>query len=102
MWNHRRARRSKRSRHNPTSRRSARMCRDLRETGFALGFERLEPRHLLAGMPVITEFLASNQGGLLDGDGNNSDWIEIYNAGDMPINLANYYLTDDQANLAGW
>ena len=53
-------------------------------------------------MPIITEFLASNSQGLLDGDGNSSDWIEIRNVGDMPINLAGYYLTDDQDDLDRW
>jgi hypothetical protein len=53
-------------------------------------------------MPIITEFLASNSQGLLDGDGNSSDWIEIRNVGDMPINLAGYYLSDDQDDLDRW
>ncbi|HJQ79165.1 MAG TPA: hypothetical protein VJ828_04375, partial [Lacipirellulaceae bacterium] len=60
--------------------------------GGQLHIELLEPRTLLAGMPLITEFLAANDSGLRDGDGNASDWIEIQNAGDMPINLAGYYL----------
>ena len=65
-------------------------------------FETLEPRHLLAAQPVITEFLASNNDAFADGDGNSSDWIEIYNAGDMPVDLANYRLTDAADNLSRW
>jgi hypothetical protein len=53
-------------------------------------------------MPIISEFLASNSQGLRDGDGQTSDWIEIRNVGDMPINLAGYYLTDDQGALTRW
>jgi hypothetical protein len=67
-----------------------------------LHFEQLEPRTCLAGMPLITEFLASNDDGLRDGDGNASDWIEIHNAGDMPVNLAGHYLTDNQEELTRW
>ncbi len=52
-----------------------------------LHIEQLEPRRYLAGAPLITEFLASNDNGLRDGDGNASDWIEIHNAGDMPVDL---------------
>ena len=68
----------------------------------ALRIEHLEPRTLLAGMPIISEFLASNSQGLLDGDGNASDWMEIRNVGDMPINLAGYYLSDDHDDLDRW
>ncbi len=67
-----------------------------------LHIEQLEPRTYLAGTPLITEFLASNDNGLRDGDGNASDWIEIYNASDMPVNLGGYYLTDDQEDLTRW
>ena len=37
--------------------------------------------------PIISEFLASNQGGLLDAAGESSDWIEIYNPTSTPIDL---------------
>jgi hypothetical protein len=36
-------------------------------------FERLEPRTLLAADLAINEFMASNQGVLLDADGDSSD-----------------------------
>ena len=35
----------------------------------------------------ITEFMAANNGSLLDQDGDASDWIEIYNAGSNTANL---------------
>ncbi len=46
---------------------------------------------------VITEFLASNvaTNGLLDEDGDNSDWIEIRNRGSNAVNLAGWSLSDD-------
>jgi hypothetical protein len=64
--------------------------------------ETLEPRQLLAGLPVITEFMAKNDGFFRDGDGNSPDWIEIQNIGDAAIDLAGYRLTDDPSNLARW
>ncbi len=64
--------------------------------------EPLESRQLLAAQPVISEFMASNSATLRDGDGNSSDWIEIYNAGDEPANLAGYRLTDTRDELARW
>ena len=51
---------------------------------------------------VITEFLASNQNGLLDEDGATSDWIELYNDGAAPVNLSGWRLTDDSADLFKW
>ncbi len=44
---------------------------------------------------VISEFLADNDNGLLDADGDSSDWIELHNASDAAVNLDGWYLTDD-------
>lgn len=57
---------------------------------------------MLAADPIITEFLASNSDGLLDGNGISSDWIEIFNAGDTSVDLNGWYLTDDAADLSKW
>ena len=57
---------------------------------------------MLAGLPIITEFLASNSNGSVDDNGGTSDWIEIYNAGDASVNLAGYTLTDDADNTDRW
>jgi hypothetical protein len=65
-------------------------------------FEPLEARHLLTGGPIISEFMASNQGWLEDGDGGSPDWIELFNPGDHEIDLAGYRLTDTPRNLARW
>ena len=67
-----------------------------------LEIEQLECRRLLAAQPIITEFLASNEDGLLDGNGISSDWIEIFNAGDSSIDLSGWYLTDDASDLTKW
>ncbi len=65
-------------------------------------FEKLEPRQMLDAMPLISEFMASNNNTLLDGDGNSPDWIEIHNAGDQAINLQGWSLTDDSGELQKW
>lgn len=59
---------------------------------------------MLAADPVITEFVASNGGSLLDGatPPRTSDWIEIRNVGDEAVDLAGWHLTDDAANLTRW
>ena len=51
---------------------------------------------------LISEFLASNDGGLADESGSFEDWIELYNQGDTAVNLGGWHLTDDAENLARW
>ncbi|MEX2186307.1 MAG: lamin tail domain-containing protein [Pirellulales bacterium] len=65
-------------------------------------FERLEERQVLAAGLVISEFLAANNGGLTDEDGDRPDWIELYNGGADAVDLAGYHLTDDAALLGKW
>lgn len=50
----------------------------------------------------ISEFVASNSTGLRDEDGDSSDWIELYNDGASPVNLAGWSLTDDSTNPGKW
>lgn len=52
--------------------------------------------------PVISEFMASNETTLADEDGDFSDWIEIYNPDDEPVDLAGYFLSDDVEVLKRW
>lgn len=47
--------------------------------------------------PKLTEFMASNSATLNDGDGNASDWIEIWNPNAFAIGLAGYALRDSGA-----
>ena len=55
-----------------------------------------------SGGVVITEFLTSNNGGLMDEDRSTPDWIEIYNGTDFPVNLDGWHLTDDPSNPDKW
>ncbi len=67
-----------------------------------LSIETLEPRHVLSANVLITEMMASNGATLADGDGNFSDWIELYNPTQQTINLAGWRLTDEATNLDKW
>ena len=51
---------------------------------------------------TLSEFLADNDNGIRDEDGDSSDWIEIYNPGPGAIDLAGYALSDDAARPARW
>ncbi|HEX2748258.1 MAG TPA: LamG-like jellyroll fold domain-containing protein, partial [Verrucomicrobiales bacterium] len=44
--------------------------------------------------PRMTEFMASNDGFLKDGDGNYSDWIELYNPNTFSLEFGGYALKD--------
>ena len=68
----------------------------------SLSLEPLESRCLLAASPIINEFLARNDGGLRDGNGRTSDWIELLNVGDESVDLAGYRLTDSVDEPAKW
>ena len=56
----------------------------------------------VAGDLVITEINAANQSGLRDEDGEEQDWIEIYNRGSHPANLAGWSLSDDDELPGQW
>jgi hypothetical protein len=64
----------------------------------------LVPAAVAAATPLrINEFLASNQNsGYVDFEGGAEDWIELYNDGNLPINLAGYALTDDASMWNKW
>ena len=66
------------------------------------GLESLEPRQVLDAMPVISEVLASNDRVINDEDGDDSDFIELYNAGDSDMSLNRWYLTDNPGDLQKW
>jgi len=51
---------------------------------------------------IINEFMASNDFTLNDEDGDSSDWIEIYNAGDEAVDLDGWAITDDPDNPEKW
>ena len=49
---------------------------------------------------VINEI--SSVGGYQDANGKNSDWLEVVNTGNTPINLSDYFLSDRLNNLNKW
>src|SRR5436190_2369262 len=51
---------------------------------------------------IISEFLASNNGGLKDEDLDYSDWVEIFNGGTTTVNMDGWFLTDTKDNLTKW
>jgi hypothetical protein len=64
--------------------------------------EHLEARQVLAAHVIISEIVADNEQGLRDEDGERVDWIELFNAGDAPANLADWVLTDDAMARDKW
>jgi len=50
----------------------------------------------------INEVMASNSSVLADPQGQYDDWIEIYNAGPVPVDMAGLYLTDDLEEPTRW
>lgn len=53
------------------------------------------------GELVISEFMEKNRAALQDGDGDMSDWIELYNPGAEPVALAGWSIADSESG-AGW
>ena len=51
---------------------------------------------------IISEFLADNEDGPRDEDGDRNDWIEIRNLTAVPVNLAGWHLTDNATRPAKW
>lgn len=51
---------------------------------------------------IINEFMADNESGILDESGAFEDWIELYNPTNEPIDLTDYYLTDDFEDELKW
>ncbi|MFT5121966.1 MAG: hypothetical protein ACI97B_000591 [Verrucomicrobiales bacterium] len=51
---------------------------------------------------VINEFVAVNELGHQDEDNAYSDWIELFNPSDDPVNLDGWFLTDDAGELDKW
>lgn len=59
----------------------------------------LDPR---PGSVMINELMGNNRTGLKDEDGETSDWIELYNSGSRPVNLAGWSLTDARYQPRRW
>lgn len=52
---------------------------------------------LKPGKLVINELMASNDAFVTDENGEYDDWFEIYNSGDLPVDIGGWYVTDDLA-----
>ncbi len=50
----------------------------------------------------ISEIMASNSGSLIDIDGEESDWIELFNDSESAVDLTGWYLTDSETALTQW
>jgi hypothetical protein len=61
-------------------------------------FPLISPAQSLA----LNEIMASNSTTIADEDGDFEDWIELYNYGDEPVNLAGYALSDDYNDPFMW
>jgi hypothetical protein len=51
---------------------------------------------------VINELMADNTGSVRDQNGDDDDWIEIYNNSDSAVSIGGMYLTDNQSAANGW
>lgn len=51
---------------------------------------------------IISEFVARNQSGLVDDEGDHVDWIELYNRSTTTVNLEGWSLTDNPALPDKW
>jgi len=68
-------------------------------TGSALSAETRPPGKITL---LINEFMAGSDGSIRGPQGDTDDWIEIYNYGDAPIDMAGMYLTDDLSDPDAW
>jgi len=62
----------------------------------------LLPNQLSAQQLFLNEIVASNGSGIADEDGDNEDWIELYYAGDGPLSLEGFGLSDDYNRPFRW
>ena len=77
---------------------------------FSPGYENTQEGYALfrastvleTGVLVINEICASSITTLKDEDNEFPDWIELRNTSSKPIDLSNYALSDDPANLVKW
>ncbi len=50
----------------------------------------------------INEVMSSNSESVFDEDGDDSDWIELSNIGESPVDLKGFLLTDDESEPGKW
>ena len=57
---------------------------------------------MLSAKVWILEFVASNDGSVVDEDGDDEDWIEIYNDAGSPVDISGWGLSDDPGVPQKW
>jgi hypothetical protein len=58
---------------------------------------------LFAQQLMINEVMTANSSAVMDDEFfNYSEWIELYNPGDQPVNIYGYALTNDSTDLNKW
>ena len=62
-----------------------------------------EMKDTLEGSPVvINELMADNDNVVMDPQGDNDDWVELFNRTDSPVDLTGMYLSDKVDNPTKW
>jgi len=51
---------------------------------------------------LLNEWMCNNEFGILDSDGDASDWVEIFNPSDQSIDMSGYGLSDDISEPMKW
>lgn len=60
------------------------------------------PPPSVVGVLYVNEWMMRNRDGIEDPAGKTEDWVEIYNAGDTPIDLFEFHITDDLSRPNKW
>ncbi len=75
---------------------------DLNRLTVILFFLCLGISNSLIGQIYINEIMAKNDNFIADEAGDFDDWIELYNAGNSPVDIAGYYFSEDMADPTFW
>ena len=70
-------------------------------SGVIIKLQLEEPAEPITGI-VINEFLASNDASCTDENGDYDDYIELYNAGEVAVDIGGLYVTDDLSDPTAW
>ena len=54
---------------------------------------------IYGGDIIINEFLRKNKNSITDSDGDHCQWVELYNRSKDPVNLSDYFLSDNENDL---
>ena len=73
-------------------------------TAFYLSSDNLTAEYVSMGQAavVLNEWMPNNEFGMLDAEGDASDWIELYNTTGDVVSLKGFFLTDDINELNKW